>query len=350
MDSLYTALSLGLIRNKRIVISTDSPRQTIHHFQHLIVHNLCHYEPNQFASIDVLDVLTHKNINELVLSMSSYSKSVYTFKNIVMWRNVSLLSHDHQKQLYELLTQIDQYDTNASKWYPTDTVDFRDITVRKPELFSIVLVVEPQYYQNKMYQYLKEKFWFSVNYPFVSEQVCLLELSKIRPIPEYQDHILSLRASWQKVYVSPDIKKYIYSLIVHMRNHRLSSLAPKQTRLPTRSIDDVADLTRALVLWQNDSEHLYATPDFVKVAIRKIGYWLVDWEYNELFANSIDSEHDGRRRRLEIDILSGDWYGSDYDYVNKYIEESRSKVEKKNPLGHSNRIVDEAIRKVNPPL
>lgn len=349
MENLYIALSLALLRNQRFTISTNST-QTTTFFNKLVVQNLCQFDKNQVCEIDLLDVFEHKSLDHLLIAMTNYSDNEYVFKNVIIWKNVSKLSKDHQKELYGFITKIDKYNMNASRLDYDPHVAMNNLEIRRPELFTIVLMVEHKNHEQKIFQYLKEKFWFSTNYEFLSEQECITEASSIEySSPSYYKLISSLRHNWSSIFVSPDIKRYIYSLIVHVRNHRLASLTAMQTRLPTQTIDSVRDLCIALVLWQVEDE-LYVTPDFVKVALRKIGYWLVDWEYNTTYTSEQSEETLEYQQRLEISMLTGDWYGCDYAHIRKYLMESKSNPDQSSPTGFTNRIIEDALRTVRPPL
>ncbi|KAK6466103.1 hypothetical protein DFJ63DRAFT_333482 [Scheffersomyces coipomensis] len=210
-----------------------------------------------------------------------------------------------QKILYMLLTKIDLYDTNESRHNPKPVI-LKGYTINRPSLFTSITVLDNKLYHMKIDQYLKAKFWFSINYVF-------------EPNHEYET----------KNIVFP-----------------LCSLAPRQTRLSTRSIDDVLNLSKAMVVWQrHTSDDLFVTADFVKVAMRKIGYWLVDWEYNTLYTSkellpdrsaNFDAEQVEEKdyqRRMEISMMTGSWFGSDYDYVKKYLLKSESTKDDSTPTG-----------------
>lgn len=350
MDNLYIALSLSLLRNRRFTICSNSA-QTTSFFNKLIVQQVCQFEKNQVCEIDFLDVFKHKSLDHLLIAMTNYADNEYVFKNVVIWKNVAQLSKEHQKELYGFVTKIDKYDMNASRLDYDPHVAMNNLEIRRPDLFTIVLMVEHQHYEHKIFQQLKEKFWFSTNYEFQSERECITEASAIvYSAPSYHKFISALRRDWSSIYVSPDIKRYIYSLIVHVRNHRLASLSAMQTRLPTQTIDAVRELCIALVLWQVVEDDKYVTPDFVKVALRKVGYWLVDWEYNTKYVTEQGDDSSEYLKRLELSMLTGDWYGSDYAHIQKYLAESKSKPDQSSPTGFTNTIIEDSLRAVRPPL
>ncbi|KAK6458195.1 uncharacterized protein RJT20DRAFT_126151 [Scheffersomyces xylosifermentans] len=372
MDNIDRALLLSLISNKRFTVWTNSPSQLIKEFVSLVLHQQHHFEDADITTIDLMDCFKNKDDansdieSDLILRMTNFEKTSYTFKKVILWKNLQHLELKHQKCLYEYINKIDQYDTNASKLHPND-IRINDYMIHKPDLFIIIPVLENNLYHIKIYPPLKQKFWFSINYQFESEQQAEEEVTKIKPLPftqeSYQFNVQFLRKESKKVYIAPDIKRYIYSLIVHTRNHRLTSLAPRESWLSTRSVDEFRELCVALVIVQNyNSDDKFVTPDFVKVAMRKIGYWLVDWECNPLFSpdpstreerSEVEAENLEEieyQKRIEINMLSGSWFGSDYAYVARYIQKSRSVRDDNSPTGYSNVIIEDVISKVKPPI
>ncbi|RLV96491.1 hypothetical protein JA1_000110 [Spathaspora sp. JA1] len=309
--------------------------------------NQCQFTTEQIAIIDLSKVHTTIDlIHQMTYTDEEHNNQTY-LKNIIIWRNVQQLSLTQHKSLYKLILQLDQYEKNPLDNSPISiSIEDQELEIYKPELFTIILVLDYKLYQNKLYVYLKEKFWFSINY-VVDVDLAQEEDTTIERHDSYQQYILDSRKKLPLVYVAPDIKKYIYSLIVHIRCNRLASLAPKSVRMPTMTIDYVLDLCKALIVYKNVPE-MYLTPDYVKIAMRKIGYWLVDWEYNEKFCK--DQEEDEYYKRLEIDMLTGDWFGSDYFYANEYIKHSRAQLDKDSPTGFTNRIVEDVLTSVRPPL
>lgn len=358
MENVFTALSISLISNhKRFVIVSNDSKQTLPKFTNLLT-NTCSFDPSQYCVIDLLTV--HTTI-DLIHKMTNYSNNKYYLKNVIIWQNVQYLTLNQHKSLYKLILQIDQYEMTGLKDKPIEiTIGNNDevLSIERPELFTIVMVLDYLAFNRKPYIFLKEKFWFAVNY-----NDSTLDMNYIPSEKNYQDTILKLRLRIGEVYISPDIKKYIYSLIVFTRCHRLTSLAPKLARLPTATIDYINDFCKSLILWQNRlnlGKDLFVTPGHVKLAFRKIGYWLVDWEYNEKFAKdttrNVDVDDVGTEsnleyeKRLAISMLTGDWYGSDYFFVNEYLKNSTSKLDKKSPTGYTNRIIEDVISSVRPPL
>ncbi|KAK6460813.1 hypothetical protein DFJ63DRAFT_337559 [Scheffersomyces coipomensis] len=361
MDNIFTALSLSLMDRKRFVISTSNVNTLIKLLVNGILRKVCKFNESQ---IEVIDLLEYSNEEELIRRcVKEIEGGEYELKNILIWKNMQKVKPELQKILYMLLTKIDLYDTNESRHNPKPVI-LKGYTINRPSLFTSITVLDNKLYHMKIDQYLKAKFWFSINYVFEPNHEYETK-NIVFPLENltYIENILYLRNSIQKVYVKPDIQRYIYSLVIQVRNHRLCSLAPRQTRLSTRSIDDVLNLSKAMVVWQrHTSDDLFVTADFVKVAMRKIGYWLVDWEYNTLYTSkellpdrsaNFDAEQVEEKdyqRRMEISMMTGSWFGSDYDYVKKYLLKSESTKDDSTPTGVTNIIIEEALVAVRPPI
>lgn len=344
MNNLYTAVSLSLINRKRFVITTNDTGQLISNFQKLILQRHC-----QFQNICVIDLEEFTTIEELVEECTVVKDEEYTFKQVIIWKNLQKLDKSEQKLLYEFLIQIDNYDTTRDK--NANYCMIGDIKIMKPDLFLVIPVLDLKYYKLKLNQYLKERFPFLINYYYTSFDNMIGEVALIPAHDNYKLLINKLRSKVAKVYVAPDIKRYIYSLVIFTRQHRLCSLSPKETRLSTRSIDEIRLLSQALALWNDPTgENLFVTPDTVKVSMRRIGYWLVDWEYNTEFTTKSSSDTQELHKRLQLTILVGDWYGSDYSCAEKYIESYESKPSKASPTGYTNKIIDEVLTITRPPI
>ncbi|EMG50297.1 hypothetical protein SBY92_003602 [Candida maltosa Xu316] len=356
MENILTALAVSLIsNNKRLAIVSDDSKLVIPKVITLL-RETCNFEPTEYCVIDLLAV--HTTI-DLIHKMTIFKDNEYYLKKIIIWQNVQYLTLNQHKSLYKLILQIDQYEMTGLKNKPIEIAIGNNevISINRPQLFTIIMPLEYSAFHRKIYVYLKEKFWFAVNY----NNDVSIDCSSIPRDITFEDTLLNLRKKLPIVFVSPDIKRYMYSLIIFTRSHRLASLSPKSVRLPTMAIDYVNDFCRGLVLWQNKDkfgQDLFVTPSYVKLAFRKIGYWLVDWEYNEKFAkvtaNNVDSEGIDTdldyQKRLEISMLTGDWYGSDYFFVNEYLKHSKSKLDKETPTGYTNKIIEDVITSVRPPL
>lgn len=391
MESVYTALSISLITNKRLAVCCDNAVESTNHFIDRILQP-CGFNQSQYI---VIDLLKHKSIEDILHHATIEVNNGLQFRSIIIWQNLQHLDHIRQKQLYNLLLQMDNYGKHSSRTkenLPTtikcDGIVFE---VVKPLLLTIIPFLEFDLYDQKIYPYLKEMYWSSVTFPLVSEYN-----NNVNFIPNYQSTLLNLRSKLNTVYMSPTIKSYIYSLIVFIRCHRLASLAPKLVRVPTSTILYVQDFCKSLVLWRRqlqlsrtsmsdtvvshdenelqktataavdleleEETELFVTPEYVKIAVKNIGYWLVDWETNRKFANTEDLKRDPDitsktetekvldNKKLEISMLTGDWYGSEYYCANELLKGYKAIRDSDSPTGMTNRIVDDAIEEVRPPL
>ncbi|KAI5969842.1 hypothetical protein CANMA_001132 [Candida margitis] len=390
MERVYTALSLSLITNKRLAICCDNTTDSINHFVRDIL------QPGGFDDwqYTVIDLLEHKSIKDILHHSTIEQNGGLQFKSVIIWQNLQHLDEIRQKELYKLILEIDHYNKNSSKCNrlpATIKAEGSMFNIAKPQLFTIILFLEYGRFNDKMYPYLKEMFWSSVTSPLINEYS-----EQVHLMPNYQSTIVKLRSKIDTVYMSPNIKSYIYSLLVFIRCHRLASLAPKSVRVPTATVNYIQEYCKSLVLWrrqlqlsrtsmadtavsndENELEktataavdleleeetHLFVTPEYVKIAMRNIGYWLVDWETNRKFANTEDFRLDKSaantaenekvldNKKLEISMLTGDWYGSEYYCANELLKGYKAVRDYDSPTGMSNRIVDDAMESVRPPL
>ncbi|CAK9440147.1 uncharacterized protein LODBEIA_P42470 [Lodderomyces beijingensis] len=406
MDNVYTALSISLIAKRRLVVSCEDSCKAIPHFTAAVLKN-CGLEPEEYT---VVDLLQHQTLEAIVDKSTSVAKDGKRyFKQMIVWQNLQRSSQELQKQLYQMILQIDHYEMNKAKYMdnPPASVHMGKSVVQiyKPEIFAIVPFLEYRLFDEaKLYIFLKEKFWQSVNFPNFDDASIPVSVSAGSTLgpDRYKPTILELRAKMASVFISPDIKGYIYSLIVFIRCHRMASLAPKQVRVPTMTMDYVKDFCRAWILWKThllqkptetelasavdrsktsapakkatltefttkteQEEDLFVTPEYVKLAVHKICYWLVDWQYNKKFAATDDPDLDAKgksekeikeeeksiaNKKLEISMLTGDWYGSEYLFVNEYLKTQKMEKDYSSPTGFTNKIVDDCIRSVRPPL
>lgn len=166
-----------------------------------------------------------------------------------------------------------------------------------------------------------------------------------------QDAFQRARDTIPKIYLSPEIQGYIYSLVVHCRVHRLCSLAPLQTRLLTRAVASINLLAAAMVAWkETDPERWFVTTEHCKVAFRKVAYWLVDWEQLEMYTDPQTDLEKEYRKRMDFSILTGDWVGSELAYIDAYLKTYKGKRDVSSLVGFTNRLVDDALRAVQPPM
>lgn len=351
MNNVYSALSLALIGEKRFVLTTNDYENTVFLFRTLLQES-CQFNSEDICEVDVKHELDNNSVDLLIRQMIYWEEntSEYGFKNVIIWRNMEKLSHEQQKVgLFPLLNQIDEYDTTVARANPQSRVQVGSFVIRKPKMFIIVPLIESEHAHPQVYQYVKEKFWFGQNFHY---KVAGDEKGEIDYCSDYAGLILEIRnVTRPQVYASSEIQRYIYSLVVHARNHRLCSLAPIQSRLSTRTIDAMQQLSECMVAWKkHGSDRLFVTPDYCKIAMRKIGYWLIDWEHGNIFSTSSDCAEDADldyRRQLEISMLTGDWYGSDWKYVKKYLETYKTDT---NASNYMNKIVEDVLQSVRPPI
>lgn len=351
MSEIYTSLSISLIARRNFVIHTRDYNQTLAHTNEVIGPL---FEPDQTGVIDLLAQVQNEPNQEVAIQniaremLVKQEDGTYRLKTILIWKNLEFVPAEFQRhRLNRLLDEINEFDTVESRLKRNDFIRVSGLgPIHKPSLFCIVPIVTIGNTRRKFDQYLKQHFWFSqldFHPPLTTEHESYLET------------IYKLRSMMRQVFASPDIQRYVYSLVIFTRTHRLCLLAPIETRVPTGTIDSIETLAKCLVLWQQylkklDPPRLFVTPEFCKVAYRKIGYWLVDWETNNLFNDPAPDETTEALKKLEINVLTGDWYASEYHYVKKYLEKYRSLQDESSSVGFLNLLVEDVLDSVRPPI
>lgn len=342
MSSLFFSISLALLNNSRFVVHTnDDPLIFLNSLVHFI-HKNCQLNP---ICIDGSSLNPSFDESNLLHSVSSNN----TLSNIIILHHLDVISESTQKRLVKLLDKLDRFNRNDARLSPQAPVIINGEPFHYQGPHSIIAIINT-HNPHKIIKPLREKFWFS---HFANNS----SLTDIDPIPNYVSVIASLLSAVTKVFQSHDITNYIYSLIVHIRNHRLCSMASISNRLHTNVIDQVSLLCKTLVVWKSyvsnggddvdvDVESLFVTPEYCKIAIRRIGYWLVDWEQTKVLGEEVPENN----KKMVISMLAGEWFSSDYEVVKKYLEKYRSIEDENSCTGRSNRMVEDAIEAVKPPI
>lgn len=322
MSTLLTAVTIALACKRRIAITCDDPEAMIDLFL------------RSGLTMEVVDV------NKTLPHPSNCQLQV--------WKGLQMASASQQKKLYTQIMHSGQSKalmspvaTFSGTPEPALTESEKALQETKPAQFCLVIaILDPRLLKSsKLYPYLKQQFWFSV-YPLQvphdnnwGKNAAVTANVMACTIPE--------------VYVDPDIKRYIHSLVIFTRQHRMASLAAREVRLATPTIDAIRELAVALVAYQKGS---FVTPDVVKVAYKRVAFWLVDWEVNLQFSEPSTNEFEEYERRYQLAVMVGDWCGSEFDASVKFIDEYRLEAQHNSPTGRSNLIVEDVLQMVRPPI
>ncbi|GEQ68526.1 hypothetical protein JCM33374_g2194 [Metschnikowia sp. JCM 33374] len=339
MENLRTAFSLAFIADRHIAIHTDDYQQCVFALKNTIMPSL---STEDMVEIDLQQCHSYTGIvSQMVKTREGKMPQLYS---VIIWKNLETLRPDLsvKSDLLRIFNEIERYTTLASTQVPRETpISLGGYSVRIPELFVIAPVMVVADKMPNLHRQIKERLWFCQSYYHsYNQEILATEIA--------QADILNARKLLPAVYANPEIQEYVCSLMVFTRSHRLCSLAPLTTRPSMRASEGILLLAKTLVLWANaneDSKH-FVTPDFVKVAFRKIGYWLVDWETNRVFSGQ-GSSH---QKQTEISLLTGDWYGSEWKCVEKYLGDFKAHADANSTTGFSNRIIEEVMKLVSPPL
>lgn len=342
MKNVQMALSLSLIAQKNIAIHTNDVANCIKDLRRTIIEN---FEMHDVVEIDLLryqDDIYNQVTRRMVKTEEGEFPKLH---EVVIWKNLDVLNMDValKTSVIRIFDELDQYNNLALRnKAPTDPIKFGEYQVVKPEMHLVIPVLDVNHRLPQIYQHIKNRFWFS--------QSCFIGADTSFSSDKMKEEIIKSRLRLDSVFAKPSIQEYICSLLVFTRSHRLCSLAPLTTRPSFSALEDIMTLAKCLAIWENrdNDSPLFVTPDYVKVAYRKIGYWLVDWETNRLFKlKEYGAEY---RKRMEISILTGDWYGSEWNLVEEYLQRYESKLDWNSSSGFSNAIVDEVLQLVRPPI
>ena len=390
MNNLFTAFSVAVISQLRFALFTDSVESAVESLTAQIInfYKLSH------VVVDMKEEPKEEKLVEMITQRPQNGGEHPELVNIVVFKNLETTSASYQRKIIHFINALDSYNTNSLRLLP-QPIQFAQLKASRPQIFMIIPVIKrredgtpPQ-----LVPHLRHKFAFSQFYNALD-----LDLLAVAVVPD----LLALRLLVDQVFVSAEIRGYIYSLLVHIRTHRLCSLNSMGARPPTGTLEWVRKVTAAMSVRneherekknsesgeqtekkENDEEDkktenedrekeelngfveqvsdtislsegggeendLFLTPTFVQVAIRKVTYFQVDWELDTIFSRHWNGPE--KHRQQEISMLTGDWYGSEWVYAKRYIDEHRSQPSDHTPTGITNDIVEDAIARVRPPI
>lgn len=293
-----------------------------------------------------VDLLECEDYSDLVAKMVKRTEGEFPqLYNLVIWKNLEKVKVDlkAKNKLLKVCDELDRYGTLASRNLGEDEpFKFGGFYVKKPNFFLVVPIIRAGSSLPKTHPQVKDRFWFC-------QSVTMPAQNQTTELPLH-DSIVEARRRLPQVYANPEIQEYICSLLVFTRTHRLCSLAPLSTRPSFRALNGIMDFAKTLVVWNNldDDKQLFVTPEYIKLAYRKIGYWLVDWETNPTFCD--ESQEAELRKQTEISMLTGDWYGSEWGAASDYMKKYATTKDKDSTTGFTNKIVEEVLESVQPPI
>ncbi|RKP29281.1 hypothetical protein METBISCDRAFT_18984 [Metschnikowia bicuspidata] len=338
MDNLRISLSLALIAKRHFACVTNDYEQCVAQIKSLLA---AHDDSLSFTEVDILR--DHKDLAQRMTQLGN--KSVPVLHNLTVWKHLEKFPADiaAKNGMLDMFDELEQCNTaNAQDSRGNEPTMFQVRNVVVPDICIIVAIIVAGDSMPKINALVKEWFWFCQSVFFGKE--------RLNEPEKCEWNLSECRALLTKVHFAPDVREYVASLMVFTRSHRLTSLAPLTSRPTLRATEAIVELARALVAWNNRTSHnrLFVTPDYVKVAYRKVCYWLVDWETNATFLSPTkESEHD---RRMQISVLTGDWYGSEWPSVKGYLKKYESTFDRKTTSGFRNKLVDDVLESVMPPL
>lgn len=338
MNNLRTSISLALIARRNITCVTNDYEQCVR----LIVDLFKDYDDSlSWTEIDIKQDHSHFPAN-ILYSNDQGSRLLY---NIVIWKNLEAfdLEREARNRILDVFDEVEQYNSSKTKQSQTsEPIVLNGHKVHVPEIFIIIPVMVFGNTMPKINPLIKERLWFC--------QSVFLDETNRTCTTDWDWDLEECRNRLKDVYFDPEVREYVSSLMTFTRSHRLTSLAPASSRPTYKATVSIVELCKTLVVWNNrhDRNRPFVTPDYVKVAYRKVAYWLVDWERNDVFVNNAPGNE--LQRKLQISVLTGDWYGSDWHCVKSFLKEHALEKDTRTTTGFRNRLVDNVLDSVLPPL
>lgn len=241
-ENLYVALTLSLVASRHLVISSSTHDLPSTLDESIQIIDVIWGIPATVISFDPDHTYTAAEIRILFINQESQPLSP-----IYLLIGLERLHLDLQRVVLKII---------KDRSIVTDT----GVQYKSQKLFSVIsLCSDPKL----LYGFLKNEFWFEQphNLPPNSYKVSL-PLQPTEPIlPDKLSQLHELNTQICKITILPDLKRYIYDLIIHFRNHRVT-----QNGLPTRCINDLTHLTQTLCVVFDKK---FVVPTMVKLATRK---------------------------------------------------------------------------------
>lgn len=335
MEYLDLALQLALIAKRDFVIQTSDYEACVKSLKYIATEG--------FGIEDIVEV----DLKELDVSFEAIAESIVNSDlmvySMIIWRNLENVELDFERKrnLLRVFDQLSRYGKVSSRNKDTEPFQLGNRMVRKPSLCICIPVIVNGAHMPRIDPQVKSRFIFSQLYYPIKNDSIAFDTSR--------EDILSARSRADGVYVKATVEEYASSLFVFTRSHRLCSLAPLSSRPPLSARENVILLAKALVLARStDDERFFVTPEHIKIAYRKVAQWLVDWETNPIF-NGTNEEED-YRRKMEISMLTGDWFGSEWKHVESYLKQNASAGDPNSTTGFTNPLVEDVLMSVQPPI
>jgi len=242
-SNLYVAVMLGAITKRHILVSSSDPKITQSELQ-LIIRRLWKLEMKVLRVGEGLK-LGMKDIIHFFASAANDQ----TINAIYIIIGIDKLSTPLQSVVLEIIK--------------TKKVEFGDVTYRVGELFTVVGVVNDFNQKEKqLFKYLQEVFWFKQPHD-PSEQLTRID-DKCNPkiSNDMIRRFKSLGEEINAVVIVPEMKRYIYDIVIFVRTHRCVS-----TGLRGNCIRELEVLSKALCVLFNKG---FVIPSIIKLASRKL--------------------------------------------------------------------------------
>ncbi|KAH3674302.1 hypothetical protein WICPIJ_009581 [Wickerhamomyces pijperi] len=243
-ENLYISLTLTLISSRHVIITTDDITKTLN--ETIMIIDTIWGIPASVICFDSEYQYTEAEIHQFFITGNDKLSPVYI---LIGLEKLSVI-------LQKVVLQI------IKRKYLKNDIEGQ-VYGSHEELFSFITICgADEEGFDKFYWYLRSEFWFKQHHTIQDQEQLQLPTSKEPILPDKWSSLYKLRPQIPQITILPELQRYIYDLIVHVRNHRVT-----HGGLPTRSIADLIYLTQALTLIFKKVS--FVVPNMVKLAFRK---------------------------------------------------------------------------------
>lgn len=242
-DNLYVALMLAGITKRHLLLSSSNLRATETELM-VIIRRLWKLQ----LKVIWVDEGPKKGVDDLLYFFTSAALD-QNINAIYVIVGLDKLSNQLQSVVLEVMR--------------TRKVTYKNKVYYGSELFMVIGVLDDYNSKDKqLFSYLQDEFWFKQ--PHDPTQGKINETNKQNPdIDTYMVRkFKAIGDSVNSVVIVPEIKRYIYDIVIFIRTHRCVD-----TGLPGRILGELELLSKALCVLFNKG---FVIPSIIKLASRKL--------------------------------------------------------------------------------
>ncbi|KAH3678563.1 hypothetical protein WICMUC_001372 [Wickerhamomyces mucosus] len=233
-DNLYVALTLSLISKRHLLLESKDNTSSIKELQ-LIINNIWEIQP-------IIINFEQRTYEKDELFGLFLNEEDYFLAPIYIINGIDGLPHSSQSLLLEFMKR--------------KSISLNDKEFRCNEIFTIIGLFSNQ---NNILSFLRNEFWFKQFHIPIEQPNPIMttkySLNKVR-------HFAKLNKDLNDITILPELKRYIYDIVIFVRNHRVVD-----TGLPTVYLAELELMSRALCVIFNRE---FVIPTIVKLSARKL--------------------------------------------------------------------------------